>query len=131
MAKKEPNTAAEKAAVKNKPAKAKETLNETQKRQLAAKKQREERAKKLAADAKKAEAKKQEGGKTTASSKEGKDERQSFTDAHGRVYKFKRTAPKTLNIDGVSQKTSDLIKDKEIMTELVLGNSNFVERIYN
>ncbi len=52
-----------------------------------------------------------------------------FKHDNGFSYRFKKTAPKTLNVDGVPRYIKDLVKDKEIMLELIEGNNNFVERI--
>lgn len=60
-----------------------------------------------------------------------KDKRPVFTDDRGLRFRFKKTAPKTLNIDGRSVPVSEIIKEKEIMLELIYGNSNFVEQIYS
>lgn len=58
-----------------------------------------------------------------------KANRPTFKHSSGVQYAFKLNAPKTLNVDGKPQAISELIKNKEIMTELIAGNSNFVERI--
>lgn len=52
-----------------------------------------------------------------------------FKHTNGFSYRFKKTAPKTLNIDGVPRSTKHLIEDKAVMLELISGNNSFVERI--
>jgi len=56
------------------------------------------------------------------------DKRPVFKDDRGLSFRFKKSAPKTLNIDGKATKLEDIIKDKEVMSELIYGNSNFVEQ---
>ena len=63
--------------------------------------------------------------------KDKKDNRKVFTDDRGLKFRFKKTAPKSLNIDGRSIPVKEIIEDKEIMLELVYGNSNFIEQIYS
>ena len=147
MAKDKNNAAADKKAADNKAkadqkpaddkAKADNTPevidNPTVKRQKAAKALREKRAKEVA-KTKKAESNKADANKSAAEkaskTKPKKDTRARFEDDKGRKFSFKATAPKTINIDGVSKKTEDIIKDKEVMMELVYGNSNFIEQIH-
>ncbi|MGB5818831.1 MAG: hypothetical protein WBG90_05050 [Saonia sp.] len=109
-----------------------ESPNPTQLRQEAATKKREAGTRKAKKEAKaKAAKEEQEKAKAEKNSKRTKkDNRPSFTDDRGLVFKFKKTAPKSLNIDGRSRKISELIKDKEVMLELVYGNSNHIEQIY-
>ena len=56
--------------------------------------------------------------------------RKVFKDDRGQRFRFKKSAPKALNIDGVSTSFDDIIEDEEIMLELVNGNSNYLEQIY-
>lgn len=58
------------------------------------------------------------------------EERPEFTDDRGLRFRFKKSTPKTLNIDGKTMPLSEIIEDKAVMTDLVYGNSNFVEQIY-
>ncbi|SEC45895.1 hypothetical protein SAMN04489761_3051 [Tenacibaculum sp. MAR_2009_124] len=44
-------------------------------------------------------------------------------------YAFSFDAPKTLSIKGVPKKTSELIKDKKAMEELIVGRAPFVESV--
>lgn len=126
--------AADKAAA-NKATDKAETVedNPTVKRQKAANALRKKRAKEVAkqekADANKAAEKKSEAEKASTDTKK-KDTRKRFTDDKGRKFSFKHSAPKTLNIDGVSKKVSDIIEDEEVMLELVYGNSNLIEQIH-
>lgn len=105
--------------------------NPTVKRQRIANELRAKRAKEL--EAAKQEAEKQAAAKQSASEKQGKkqakDTRKLFTDDRGLKYAFKHSAPKTLNIDGKSTPTDELIENNEVMLELVYGNSNFIEKI--
>jgi len=107
------------------------TLNPTQLRQLAAKEaqasQRKKQAKKEAAEAKAEEATKKAEEK--ASKEVEKDDRKVFTDDRGLKFRFKTTAPKSLNIDGQSRLVSELIDEAEVMLELVHGNNSFIENI--
>lgn len=57
------------------------------------------------------------------------DKRPTYKAGNGLVFRFKTTAPKTLNIEGAPQKITDIIKDKEVMAELVSGRSNFIEPV--
>lgn len=111
---------------------AKEVLNPTQLRQLEAKKLRAANKKKAEAAAKKAEAKKEDDAATAtkAATNPKKDNRKLFKDDRGQQFRFKKSAPKALNIDGVSTSIDDIIEDEEIMLELVNGNSNYLEQIY-
>lgn len=68
--------------------------------------------------------------KKATTSKKTKATPAVYTDERGLKFKFKNTVPKTLNIDGVSRKLTDLIKDEEVMMELVNGNSNHIEQIF-
>ncbi len=105
--------------------------NRTVARQLEAKKLRAANAKKAEKDLK-SKAIKEEESKSSAekASKKGKDNRPVFTDDRGLKFRFKKSAPASLNIDGVSRKTKELIEDGEVMLELVYGNNNFIEQIY-
>ncbi|WP_431166348.1 hypothetical protein [Tenacibaculum halocynthiae] len=47
----------------------------------------------------------------------------------GKEFGFKFDAPETLNIKGVARKTSELIKDKKVMSEFVYGKAFFVEPV--
>lgn len=109
-----------------------EVVNPTQLRQEAAKKRRIAGAKKAKKQAK-AKQDKEEESKAKAekeANKTKKDKRPSFTDERGLVFKFKKTAPESLNVDGRSRKVTELINDKEVMLELIYGNSNHIEQIY-
>lgn len=57
------------------------------------------------------------------------DKRPKYKADNGLMYRFKKDAPKTLNIDGAPQKLDDIIKNKAVMAELVSGNSNFLELV--
>lgn len=57
------------------------------------------------------------------------DKRPTFTAKNSLVYRFKNSTPKTLNVDGAPKKLEAIIKDKELMAELVAGNSNFLELV--
>lgn len=107
--------------------------NPTQKRQRIANQLRKERAAKLEKAAEDAKAK-ADLEKSASEKKEGKNEakdpRKLFTDDRGLKFAFKFTAPETLNIDGKSRKTSELIEDEAVMLELVYGNNNHIEQIY-
>ena len=59
-----------------------------------------------------------------------KDNRKVFKDDRGQRFRFKKSAPKALNIDGVSTSIDEIIDDEEIMLELVNGNSNYLEQIH-
>jgi len=65
-----------------------------------------------------------------AKAKKVKDKRPIFTDDRGLKFRFKKSAPKTLNIDGYSRKITDIIKDEALMLELTSGNNNQIEQIY-
>tara|TARA_R110002096_G_C14661308_1_gene727999 strand:+ start:4837 stop:5307 length:471 start_codon:yes stop_codon:yes gene_type:complete len=104
-------------------------LNATQLRQQKANELRKANTAKAEKAAKATEAKKTEDNPTSKKVAE-KDNRKVFKDDRGLSFRFKQSAPKALNIDGVSRKTSDLIEDEEVMLELVNGNSNFIEQIY-
>ena len=65
-----------------------------------------------------------------SNAKPKKDTRKQFTDDRGLKFCFKHGAPKSINIDGKSCKTSELIENEEVMLELVYGNSNFIEQIH-
>jgi len=118
-------------AVSEKVAKKAPVLNATQKRQLAAKEaqasQRAAQAKKEAAEAKAVEATKKAEEK--ASKEVEKDDRKIYTDDRGLKFRFKKTAPKSLNIDGKSRLVTELIEEAEVMLELVHGNNSFIENI--
>ncbi|WP_435263415.1 hypothetical protein [Tenacibaculum sp. nBUS_03] len=47
----------------------------------------------------------------------------------GQDFAFKFEAPETLKVKGIVQETSKLIKDEEIMSELVYGKSFYVEPV--
>lgn len=53
-----------------------------------------------------------------------------YVDDRGLKFRFKKSAPATLNFDGKTQKITDIIKSEEIMLELVYGNSNHIEQIH-
>ncbi|HEA19963.1 hypothetical protein LCGC14_1786400 [marine sediment metagenome] len=99
--------------------------------QKEAKVKRNAHRKQLAKEAKKREtAKNSSKSKQEAGKQKGKDGREVFEDDRGLKFRFTKTAPESLNIDGRSRKVSDIIKDEETMLELVYGNSNFIEQIY-
>jgi len=107
--------------------------NPTVKRQKAAKALRNKRAAEITKKQNKAAKKVAEqkaAGEKTADNKETKDTRKRFTDDKGRKFSFKFSASKTINIYGVSRKTSDLIEDEEVMLELIYGNSNLLQQIH-
>lgn len=58
------------------------------------------------------------------------DKRPIYTHNTGNRYRFKKLAPESLNIDGVTKTLADVIKSKDVMTELVEGNSNLIEQIH-
>ena len=105
-------------------------VNPTVQRHLEAKALRKKNAAKAKKADKKAKAKEAQAKSELEKGKSKKDNRPVYTDDRGLKYLFKTTAPKTLNIDGVSRKVSEIIKDDETMLELVYGNSNFIEQIY-
>ena len=102
--------------------------NPTVKRQKAAKALRAKKAKEVEAKMQKEYFKEEESA--AKPEKKGKDNRPVYEDERGLQFRFKKSAPKTLNIDGVSRKISDLIKDDSVMLELVNGNSNYLEQKY-
>ena len=57
------------------------------------------------------------------------DKRPTYTADNKLVYRFKKDAPKTLNIDGAPKKLEAIIKDKELMAELVSGRNNYLEPV--
>jgi len=107
-------------------------LNATQLRQLEAKKLRVANALKAKKEAKiLADKKADENSAIERASKNPvKDNRKVYKDDKGQRFRFKKSAPKTLNIDGIKTSLDDIIADEEIMLELVNGNSNFLEQIY-
>ncbi|QQV91409.1 hypothetical protein Leef1_43 [Polaribacter phage Leef_1] len=107
-------------------------LNATQLRQLEAKKLRVANALKAKKEAKiLADKKADENSAIERASKNPvKDNRKVYKDEKGQRFRFKKSAPKTLNIDGIKTSLDDIIADEEIMLELVNGNSNFLEQIY-
>ena len=115
-----------------KSAKSKEVLNPTQLRQLEAKKLRAKNKAKADKEAKVLADKKADATATAtkAAANPKKDNRKVFKDDRGQQFRFKKSAPKALNIDGVSTSLDDIIADEEIMLELVNGNSNYLEQIY-
>ncbi len=107
--------------------------NPTVKRQKAAKALQQKRAAEIAKKAKTEAAAKADSkslSEKAGDAKEQKDTRKRFEDDRGLVFSFKYNAPKTLNIDGKSRKTSEIIEDEKVMLELVYGNSNYIEQIY-
>ena len=58
------------------------------------------------------------------------DKRPVFKHTKGTKYRFKKTAPESLNIDGVTKSIADVVKSKDIMTDLIEGNSNLIEQIH-
>ena len=112
--------------------KAEANENPTVKRQRIANELRAKRAKELAkkeAEAKKVEEAKKSASETASNANPKKDTRKTFTDDRGLKFAFKHTAPKTINIDGKSCNTDELIEDESVMLELVYGHSNFIEQI--
>jgi len=105
-------------------------LNPTQLRQLKAKELRAANKKKLDTDAKAQETKEAEQKSAAETAKAVKDTRPTYEDERGLKFRFKKSTPKTLNIDGKTRKISELIKDDEVMLELVNGNSNQIEQLY-
>lgn len=107
--------------------------NPTVKRQKAAKALRDKKAAEIAKANKAAEkkAKDQKSAAETASKKgPKKDTRKRFTDDRGLKFAFKHSTPESINIDGKSCKTADLLENQEVMLELVYGNSNLIEQIH-
>lgn len=74
------------------------------------------------------EAKAKEEAEKLAKAKKSKG-RPVFEHPNGFNYGFKKDTPTTLRIDGVPRPLKKLITDKEVMLDLIAGNSNFVERI--
>lgn len=107
-------------------------LNATQLRQLKAKELRAANAKKAEKAAKILADKKADATAVAekADKNPKKDTRKIFKDDRGQKFRFKLSAPKTLNVDGVSTSIDDIIEDEEIMLELVNGNSNYLEQIH-
>lgn len=107
-------------------------LNATQLRQLEANKLRKANALKAKKDAKILADKKADENSAIekASKNPKKDTRKVYKDDKGQSFRFKKSAPKSLNIDGVKTSLDDIIEDEEIMLELVNGNSNYLEQIY-
>ena len=106
--------------------------NPTELRQKAAKEAQLAAKKIIEANAKK-QLERDDEAKSTAektSGKEVKDTRPTFEDERGLKFRFKKSAPKTLNIDGQSRLVTDLIKEPEVMLELINGNSNQIEQIH-
>lgn len=134
MAKNKDNAeaAATEAAAKATPKK-EPVENPTVKRQRIAKELRDKRAKEVEAAAKKKEAEdkaKKSKGEQASDKKETKDTRKVFKDDRGLKYAFKHNAPKALNIDGKSTPIDEIVENKEVMLELVYGNSNYIEQIH-
>lgn len=107
-----------------------EAPNPTLVKQLAAKKRREKNAK-AAAKAAKAKQAKEADAKAQAEKKPKKDTRPVYEDDRGLKFRFKESAPNTLNVDGKSTPISEIIKNDEVMLELVYGNSNYLEQIHS
>ena len=108
-------------------------VNPTVKRQLAAKDLRDAKAAEVAKANKEAEKKaKDQKSDAEKSDKKGpqKDTRKLFTDDRGLKFAFKYSTPKSINIDGKSCKTAELLENEEVMLELVYGNSNLIEQIH-
>lgn len=105
-------------------------VQKTKERQAEAKKIRNKNRK--LAEKKKAEisVKEEESKSNQEKASKEKDNRPVFTDDRELKFRFKKTAPESLNIDGKSHKTADIIKNEEIMLELVYGNSNYIEQIH-
>ena len=57
------------------------------------------------------------------------DKRPTYEASNGLVWRFKKDTPGSLNVDGAPKKLDAIIKDKEVMAELVSGNSNFLELV--
>lgn len=49
-----------------------------------------------------------------------------FKDDRGLEWTFKKSAPKTINIDGKIMTQQEIADQEDIMLELVYGNSNFL-----
>ena len=49
-----------------------------------------------------------------------------FEDERGLKWEFKKSAPKTINIDGKPMTQEEILQTKDVMAELVYGNSNFL-----
>ena len=119
-------------ATTSKKAAAKPVLNATQLRQQEALKLRAENKAKAEKAAKVLADKKADNNATAekAAKNPVKDTRKVFKDDRGQKFRFKKSAPKSLNIDGVSTSIDEIISNEEIMLELVNGNSNYLEQIY-
>lgn len=57
-----------------------------------------------------------------------KDEAPSYTDDRGIEWSFKKSAPKTINIDGRPMTQAEILEAEDVISELVYGNSNFIIR---
>ncbi|MAF36471.1 hypothetical protein CL622_05135 [archaeon] len=98
-------------------------------RHRAIKELRDKRAKEAAKKAKKLEEAKPKAEQSKAAAKK-LPKREVYEDDRGLKFAFKHSAPATLNLGGKTLKTSEIIKNDELMLELVYGNSNHIERIY-
>ena len=49
-----------------------------------------------------------------------------FEADRGLKWEFKKSAPKTINIDGKPMTQEEILQTKDVMAELVYGNSNFL-----
>lgn len=49
-----------------------------------------------------------------------------YTDKRGLKFKFKESAPKTINIDGKPMTQEEILESEDIISELAFGNSNFL-----
>ncbi len=49
-----------------------------------------------------------------------------FEDDRGLKWEFKKSAPKTINIDGKPMTQEEILQTKDVMAELVYGNSKFL-----
>ena len=60
------------------------------------------------------------------SSAKQKEAASVFEDERGLKWEFKKSAPKTINIDGKPMTQEEILQTKDVMAELVYGNSNFL-----
>jgi len=60
---------------------------------------------------------------------EAEKETEFYEDDRGRKWKFKSTAPKTLNIDGHPMSQKEILDTEEVISELVYGNCGHLTQI--
>ncbi len=55
-----------------------------------------------------------------------KTESPTYRDDRDRTWKFKNSAPKTINIDGHPMSQEEIVASEDVISELVYGNSSFL-----